>query len=77
MIILVAASALGALLLSYGLGAYLVAEYVRKKTERSIAVYYRDFPLECTMMLNKISLVETRKEIAEQKMKHGNDNRKD
>jgi hypothetical protein len=72
MITLVAASAVGALLLSYGLGAYLVAEYVRKKTERSIAVFYRDQPLECTMMLNRISLVETRKEIAKQKFEHGN-----
>lgn len=72
MITLVAASAVGALLLSYGLGAYLVAEYVRKKTERSIAVFYRDQPLECTMMLNRISLVETRKEIARQKFEHGN-----
>jgi len=72
MIILVAASAIGALILSYGLGAYLVAEYVRKKTERSIAVFYRDQPLECTMMLNRISLVETRKEIAKQKFENGN-----
>jgi len=72
MIILVATAAIGALLLSYGLGAYLVAEYVRKKTEKSIAVFYRDQPLECTMMLNKISLVETRKEIARQKFENGN-----
>ena len=72
MIILVAASAIGALILSYGLGAYLIAEYVRKKTERSIAVFYRDQPLECTMMLNRISLVETRKEIAKQKFENGN-----
>ena len=72
MIILVAASAIGALLLSYGLGAYLVAEYVRKKTERSIAVFYRDQPLECTMMLNRISLIETKKEIAKQKFENGN-----
>jgi hypothetical protein len=72
MITIVAASAIGALLLSYGLGAYLVAEYVRKKTERSIAVFYRDQPLECTMMLNRISLIETKKEIAKQKFEHGN-----
>jgi len=72
MIILVTASAIGALILSYGLGAYLVAEFVRKKTERSIAVFYRDQPLECTMMLNRISLVETRKEIAKQKFENGN-----
>ena len=72
MIILVAASAIGALLLSYGLGAYLVAEYVRKKTERSIAVFYRDQPLECTMMLNRISLIETKKEIARQKFENDN-----
>ena len=72
MIILVATAAIGALLLSYGLGAYLVAEYVRKKTEKSIAVFYRDQPLECTMMLNKISLVETRKEIARQKFENDN-----
>jgi hypothetical protein len=72
MITLVAASAIGALLLSYGLGAYLVAEFVRKKTERSIAVFYRDQPLECTMMLNRISLVETRKEIARQKFENDN-----
>jgi len=31
MITLVAASAIGALILSYGLGAYLVAEYVRQE----------------------------------------------
>lgn len=72
MIIVVAACSAGALILSYGLGAYLVAEYVRKKTEKSIAVFYRDHPLECTMMLNKISLVETRKEIARQKFENGN-----
>jgi hypothetical protein len=72
MITLVTASAIGALFLSYGLGAYLVAEYVRKKTERSIAVFYRDQPMECTMMLNRISLVETRKEIAKQKFENGN-----
>jgi len=72
MITLVAASAIGALILSYGLGAYLVAEYVRKKTERSIAVFYRDQPLECTMMLNRISLIETKKEIARQKFENGN-----
>ena len=72
MIIVVAACSAGALILSYGLGAYLIAEYVRKKTEKSIAVFYRDHPLECTMILNKISLVEIRKEIAKQKFENGN-----
>jgi len=72
MIILVAASALGALLLSYFIGAYLIAEAVRQKTERSIAVFYRDHPLKCTMMLNKISLEETKKEIAQHKFENGN-----
>jgi hypothetical protein len=70
MIILVASCAIGALLLSYGLGAYLVAENVRKKTEIAIACYYRDHPTDCTMMLNRISLIETKKEIAKQKLQN-------
>jgi hypothetical protein len=59
----------GALLL----GAFQLLEYSRKKTERSIAIFYRDHPMECTMMLNKISLVETKKEINNLKHKeeHG------
>ncbi len=71
MIILVLSCGIAALLLCAGLGAYLVAEFVRKKTEKSIAVYYRDCPLECTMMLNRISLKETRREIALQKQLMG------
>ena len=71
MIILVLSCGIAALLLSAGLGAYLIAEAVRRKTERSIAVFYRDKPLECTMMLNRISLKETRREIALQKQAMG------
>ena len=61
------------LILCAGLGAWFIAESVRKKTEKAIAVFYRDQPLEGTMMLNRISLVETRKEIENQKhkMEHG------
>jgi hypothetical protein len=58
----------GALLI----GAFQVLEYSRKKTERSIALFYRDHPLECTMMLNKISLQETKKEINNLKHKEEN-----
>lgn len=59
----------GALLL----GAFSLLEYSRKKTERSIAVFYRDHPTECIMMLNKISLKETKREINNLKHKeeHG------
>jgi hypothetical protein len=70
MIIIVAACAIAALILSYALGAYLIAENVRKKTETAIACYYRDHPTDCTMMLNRISLIETKKEIAKQKLQN-------
>lgn len=70
MITLVITTGIAGLILSAGLGAWLIAEAVRKKTERSIAVFYRDQPLECTMMLNRISLIETRKEIELQKLKN-------
>ena len=69
---LVITTGIAGLILCAGLGAWLIAEAVRKKTEKSIAIFYRDQPLECTMMLNRISLVETRKEIAKQKFEHGN-----
>ncbi len=46
---------------------YFVAEYARKKTEKALAIFYRDHPMECTMFLNKIALAETKKEIEIQK----------
>jgi len=53
--------------------SYVLLEYSRKKTEKAIAVFYRDRPMECTMMLNRISLAETKKEINNLKHKeeHG------
>lgn len=72
MITLVITTGIAGLILCAGLGAWQIAESVRKKTEKAIAIYYRDQPLECTMMLNRISLVETRKEIAKQKFENGN-----
>jgi hypothetical protein len=55
------------------LGAFMLLEYSRRKTERSIAVFYRDNPIECTMFLNRISLEETKKEInnIKHKEEHG------
>jgi hypothetical protein len=54
-------------------GAFQLLEYSRRKTEKSIAIFYRDHPMECTMMLNQISLKETKKEINNLKHKeeHG------
>lgn len=54
-------------------GAIQLLEYSRIKTEKAIALFYRDQPLECTMMLNRISLEETKKEINNMKHKeeHG------
>ena len=43
--------------------SYTLLEYSRKQTEKAIAIYYRDRPLDCTMMLNRISLEETKKDI--------------
>ena len=63
----------GALLI----GAFQLLEYSRKKTERSIAIFYRDHPLECTMMLNKISLQETKKEINNLKHKEEMDSKEE
>jgi hypothetical protein len=66
---------IGAITIIGGLiaGAIQLLEYARRKTERSIAIFYRDQPLECTMMLNRISLAETKKEISniKHKEKHG------
>jgi hypothetical protein len=58
---------------SLALGAYFLLEYAKRKTERSIAVFYRDQPMECVMMLNRISLIETKREISNLKHKeeHG------
>jgi hypothetical protein len=58
---------------SLALAAFQLLEYSRKKTERSIAIFYRDNPLECTMFLNRISIKETKKEINNLKHKeeHG------
>jgi hypothetical protein len=55
------------------LGGFQLLEYSRRKTERSIAVFYRDNPIECTMFLNRLSLIETKKEISNLKHKeeHG------
>ena len=66
---------LGAITIIGGLvaGAFMLLEHSRKETEKAIAVFYRDQPLECTMMLNRISLAETKKEINNLKHKeeHG------
>lgn len=53
--------------------SYTLLEYSRKKTEKAIAIFYRDRPMECTMMLNRISLEETKKDINNLKHKeeHG------
>jgi len=59
-------------ILCAGLGAWQIAESVRKKTEKAIALYYRDHQTDCVMMLNRISLIETRKEIARQKFQNDN-----
>jgi hypothetical protein len=58
---------------SLALAAFQLLEYSRKKTERGIAIFYRDNPLECTMFLNRISIKETKKEISNLKHKeeHG------
>ena len=45
------------------LGAFHLMEYAKRKTERSIAVFYGDQPMECVMMLNRLSLIETKREI--------------
>jgi hypothetical protein len=67
--------AIGAITIIGGLiaGAFMLLEHSRKETEKAIAVFYRDQPLECTMMLNRISLAETKKEINNLKHKeeHG------
>lgn len=57
--------ALGAITLSVGLAvwSYQLLEYSRKQTEKNIALFYRDKPMEATMFLNRISLEETKKEI--------------
>jgi hypothetical protein len=57
---------------SLALAAFQLLEYSRKKTERSIAIFYRDNPLECTMFLNRISIKETKKEINNLKHKEEN-----
>jgi hypothetical protein len=67
--------ALGAITISGGLIAFCfqLLEHSRKQTEKAIAIFYRDNPMECVMMLNSISLKETKKEIAntKHKMEHG------
>jgi hypothetical protein len=72
MITLVITTGIAGLILCAVIGAWQIAESVRKKTEKAIAIYYRDQPMECTMMLNRISLIETKKEIARQKFENGN-----
>jgi hypothetical protein len=67
--------ALGALTLAVGLAvlSFQLLEYSRQQTEKNIAIFYRDNPMECTMFLNRISLEETKKEIHNMKHKeeHG------
>jgi len=70
MIYLVAITGLAGMVLSIGLALYLTAEHVRKATEKAIALYYRDHQTECAMMLNRISLIETKKEIELQKQRN-------
>jgi len=42
---------------------YQMLEWSRKETEKNIALFFRDRPMECTLLLNRISLEETKKEI--------------
>jgi hypothetical protein len=70
MIYLVAITGLACMVLSIGLALYFTAEHVRKATEKAIALYYRDHQTECVMMLNRISLIETKKEIELQKQRN-------
>jgi hypothetical protein len=72
MITIVITTGILGLILCAGLGAWQIAESVRKKTEKAIALYYRDHQTDCVMMLNRISLIETRKEIAKQKFQNDN-----
>ena len=64
----------GAITLIGGLiaGAFMLLEHSRKETEKAIALFYRDKPMECVMMLNSISLKETKKEINNLKHKEEN-----
>jgi hypothetical protein len=57
-----------AILIGLVLWAFQLMEYARRKTEKAIAIFYRDRPVECVMFLNKISIEETKKEIARQTM---------
>jgi hypothetical protein len=67
--------ALGAITLAAGLAfwSFQLLEYSRQQTEKNIAIFYRDKPMECTMFLNRISLEETKKEInnTKHKLEHG------
>jgi len=67
--------ALGAITLSVGFAvwSFQLLEYSRKQTEKNIALFYRDKPMEATMFLNRISLEETKKEInnTKHKLEHG------
>lgn len=70
MAILVLSVGFFGIVFSLALGAYILAESVRKKTEKAIALFYRDHQTDCVMMLNQISLVETKKEIELQKQRN-------
>jgi hypothetical protein len=70
MIYLVITTGIAGMLLSIGLSLYFVAEHARKTTEKAIALYYRDHQTDCVMMLNRISLIETKKEIELQKQRN-------
>jgi hypothetical protein len=67
--------ALGAITLAVGFAvwSFQLLEYSRKQTEKNIALFYRDKPMEATMFLNRISLEETKKEIhnTKHKLEHG------
>jgi len=56
---------LGVVTIVAGLAAwtYQMLECSRKETEKNIALFFRDRPMECTLFLNRISLEETKKEI--------------
>jgi hypothetical protein len=68
MITIVITTGILGFILCAGIGAWQIAEATRKKTEKAIAIYYRDHQTDCVMMLNRISLIETRKEIAKQQL---------
>lgn len=63
--------ALGAISISIGLAVwiYQLTEHSRKQTEKTIALFYRDYPAEAVEFLNQIAEEETKKETHNNKHK--------